>query len=309
MSASDISGLMNISSSSNQTSVLSMEEKKKKSHGGAAGSASVSTGLAPAPSTMMTEQNVQLLPTNRLPAVGTSQVSIVSSAERARRYHEARAVFEMAEARVAMIAAQNAMSGSQTGSAGRRLDDVRSDTGSSGPSPPTRQQAQESPFAGVYSPPPTPTTTIAPTPAIYEVFSEQRGVNILDQILIPTRGISESSGFHPPSGSGPSESPGALLGGGSRLLSVASESSGPANPHGMASVSTGSPRPLKHDRHGNPVPERAVPAATAHSHPGSVASVSTGHGPGGRNSVPTHSGTSDSVSIAPWFKGGALAES
>jgi hypothetical protein len=165
---------------------------------------------------------------------------------------------------------------------------------------PTREQAQESPFAGVYSPPPTPTTTITPTPTIYEVFSEQNGVNILDQILA-TRGASESSGLHPPSGSGPSESSGALPGGGSRLLSVASESSGPATPHGMIYVSTGSSRPLKHDRHGTPVPERAVPAATAHSHPGSVASVSTGRGPGGTNPV-------DSVSIAPWFKGGAPAD-
>ncbi len=192
----------------------------------------------------MTEQNVQLLPTNRKPTVGTSQVSIMSSAERARRYVNARAVFELAEARVAMLAAQDDMAAcSQTGSAGRRLDDVRSDTGSSGPSPPTREQAQESPFAGVYSPPPTPTTTIAPTPTIYEVFSEQRGASMLDQIL-PTRGATASSAFHPPSCSGPSKSSGALLGAGLRLSSVASVFSVLAAPPGLLLVVTGFSRPV-----------------------------------------------------------------
>ena len=67
----------------------------------------------------MTEQNVQLLTANQKPKVGTSQVSIMSSAERARRYVNARAVYELAEARVAMLAAQDDMAaGSQTGSAG-----------------------------------------------------------------------------------------------------------------------------------------------------------------------------------------------
>jgi hypothetical protein len=179
MSASDISGPMNISSSSNQTSVLSMEEKKTKSHGGAAGSASVLTGPAQAPSNMMTEQNVQSLPTNRPPTVGTSQVSIRSSAERLSDFNEARAVWEAAEARVAYVRAQKALSaGSNAGSVGRRLDDVRSDTGSSGPSQPIREQARDSPFAGIYSPPLTPTTTIVPTPTIYQVFSDKKGTNI-----------------------------------------------------------------------------------------------------------------------------------
>jgi hypothetical protein len=83
----------------------------------------------------MTEQNVQLLTTNQKPKVGTSQTSVLSSAEKARRYVNARAAYELAEARVAMLAAQDDMAaGSQTGSAGRRLDDVRNDTGCSGPS-------------------------------------------------------------------------------------------------------------------------------------------------------------------------------
>ena len=114
-----------------------MEEKKTKSHGGAAGSASVLTEHCPAPSNMMTEQNVQSLPTDRPRAVGTSQVSIRSSADRLSDFNEARAVWEAAEAKLAYVRAQKALSsGSLTGSVGRRLDDVRSDAGSSGPSRP-----------------------------------------------------------------------------------------------------------------------------------------------------------------------------
>ena len=72
--------------------------------------------------------------------------SVVSSAERSRWYEKARAAFEMAEARVAMLqAAEEMAAGSQTGSVGRRLEDVRSDTGSSGPSPPIRETAKENP--------------------------------------------------------------------------------------------------------------------------------------------------------------------
>ena len=161
MSISDISGPRKVSSSSNTTSVLSMEEKKTKSHGGAAGSASVLTEHCPAPSNMMTEQNVQSLPTDRPLAVGTSQVSIRSSADRLSDFNEARAVWEAAEAKLAYVRAQKALSsGSLTGSVGRRLDDVRSDAGSSGPSRPTREQARDSPFAGIYSPPLTPTTLL-----------------------------------------------------------------------------------------------------------------------------------------------------
>ena len=121
----------------------------------------------------MTEQNVQSLPTDRPRAVGTSQVSIRSSADRLSDFNEARAVWEAAEAKLAYVRAQKALSaGSLTGSVGRRLDDVRSDAGSSGPSRPTREQARDSPFAGIYSPPRTPTPATTPTPTIYEVFSE-----------------------------------------------------------------------------------------------------------------------------------------
>jgi hypothetical protein len=266
MSASDISGPMNVSSSSsNLTSIQSMEEKKTKSHGGAAGSASALAGPAQATSNMMTEHNVQRLPTDRPIAVGTSQVSIRSSADRISDFNEARAVWEAAEAKLAYVRAQKALSaGSQTGSVGRRLDDVRSDTGSSGgPSQPKREQARDSPFAGIYSPPRSPTTT--PTPTIYQAFSDQTGTNILDQIL--PREASALAGSHPPSGIGPSALAGALPDGGPT--------------HGMISALAGSYRAVKHDRHGTPVPERAYSAASASLHPGAVASALAGHGTGG----------------------------
>ncbi len=51
----------------------------------------------------MTEQHVQLLTANQKPKVGTSQVSIMSSAEGARRYVNARAAYELAEARVIVV--------------------------------------------------------------------------------------------------------------------------------------------------------------------------------------------------------------
>ncbi len=147
LSSSDISGLMNISSSSAQSTNVSMEEKKLKSHEGNAVVMSAPAASSAAPIAMVTERNVQLHTGNQKP-VGTSHGgSVVSSAERSRRYEKARAAFEMAEARVAMLrAAEEMAAGSQTGSVGRRLDDVRSDTGSSGPSPPIREAAKENPF-------------------------------------------------------------------------------------------------------------------------------------------------------------------
>jgi hypothetical protein len=132
-----------------------MEDKKTKSHGNAAGSASVLTEHCQSPSNMMTEQNVQSLPTDRPSAVRTSHVSIRPSADKLSDFNEARAVWEAAEAKIAYVRAQKALSsGSQTGSVGRRLDDVRSDEGSSGPSRPIIEQARDSPFAGIFPQPP-----------------------------------------------------------------------------------------------------------------------------------------------------------
>jgi hypothetical protein len=184
VSVSDISA-MDHSSSSAQSSILSMEEKKLKSlTGQAVAVTSVKSGSSNVPRVAesseksgtstrpVTEQNVQLHSAN-YKTVGTTSHggSVVSSAEKAKRYEMARAVYEAAQARIMMLqAADDLTAGSQTGSVGRRLDDVRSDTGSSGPSPPIA--AQESPFAGVFSMPlsTTPTTTITPTPTIYYIF-------------------------------------------------------------------------------------------------------------------------------------------
>ncbi len=231
--------------------------------------------------------------------------SVEPSAERSRRYERARAAFEMAEAGVAVLqAAEEMAAGSATESVGRRLDDVRSDTGSSGPSPPIRETAQENPFAGVYALPPTTTTTITPTPTIYDIFSEKRGVHIIDEIGISniSPGISASAGSHPPSGCVISASAGSLSGGGPRPLSVVSASAGLLNPREVISASAGSSRPPKHDRHGNP-----VSAPAAHSHPGSVVSASAGHGQGGGDSGSVQSAP-NSVAPFPLFKGGATAD-
>ena len=195
VSISDTSAI-NHSSSSDQSTLLSMEQKKLKSLSGHAiavtteksGSSNVhkaaqsSTTITSRP---VTERNVQLhAAQHKAVSRTTSQVgSVVSSAERARRYELVKAVFETAQARQMMLqAAEEVATGSQTGSVGRRLDDVRSDTGSSGPSPPIT--AQESPFVGIFSSPvpPTPTTTIMATPTIFDAFSAGRGVHILDAI-------------------------------------------------------------------------------------------------------------------------------
>ena len=68
-----------------------MEEKKTKSHGNAAGSVSVLTEHCQSPFNMMTEQVVQSLPTDRPSAVGTSHVSIRSTADKLSDVSEARA--------------------------------------------------------------------------------------------------------------------------------------------------------------------------------------------------------------------------
>ncbi len=129
----DISQRLNLPTSAAHPTVNAREEKKKqKSHSGAAASASESSGPGSAPTaTMLTERNVQLLTATQRTGGTSHGCSVASSAEKSRRYEEARAAFEMAEARVAMLAAARDMAASShTGSVGRHLDDVRSDTGS-----------------------------------------------------------------------------------------------------------------------------------------------------------------------------------
>ncbi len=268
-----------------------MEEQQTDAHGNASGSCSVLAEHCQSPSNMMTEQNVQSLPTDRPRAVGTSQVSIRSSADRLSDFNEARAVWEAAEAKLAYVRAQKALSsGSLTGSVGRRLDDVRSDAGSSGPSRPIREQARDSPFEGLYSPPRTPTPTTTPTPTIYEVSSESKGADILGQML--SSAASAPSGFQLLSGSGPSvltevhlTDGGPPTGSVSSVLTESHLTVGGPRAHGMISELSESYRAVKHDRHGNPVPERAISAAAVYPYPSAVVSVLTEHGTGGGNSA------------------------
>ena len=86
---------------------------------------SATAGPSASPLVVVTERNVQLHTANQKTVGASHAGSVVSSAERSRRYEKARAAFEMVEARVAMIqAAEDMAAGSQAGSVGRRLEDV-----------------------------------------------------------------------------------------------------------------------------------------------------------------------------------------
>ena len=96
----------------------------------------------------MTERNVQLHTANQTAVGASSSVSVVSSAERAKRFAKARAALNLAEAQMEMIhAAEEMAAGSQAGSVGRRLEDVQSEVGSSsGPLTTVLQPTVETPF-------------------------------------------------------------------------------------------------------------------------------------------------------------------
>ena len=76
-------------------------------------------------------------------------MSVTSSAERVRRYETARVRLALAEARLEMIlAAEKMTAGSQTGSVGRRLEDVQSEPGSNGPLTTPLPPTTENPIRG-----------------------------------------------------------------------------------------------------------------------------------------------------------------
>ena len=193
VSAPDVSAVN--SSSSDQSTLLSMEQKRLKSPSGftpvctTPPSGYSAVHKAPQPSVAsvsrpVTEQNVQLLSAPLAAAAprNSHAGSVASSASKARRVLRARLAMELSEARLALADAEADLE-SNAGSVGRRLDDVRSDTGSSGPSQPAA--AQESPFVGAFSSPVTvisSTTTPTAAPSILDVFSAGREVHILDQI-------------------------------------------------------------------------------------------------------------------------------
>ncbi len=92
-----------------------MEDKKLKSHEDKAAVVSATAGPSASPLVVVTERNVQLHTANQKPVGASHAGSVVSSAERSRRYEKARAAFEMAEARVAVLqAAEEMAAGSQT---------------------------------------------------------------------------------------------------------------------------------------------------------------------------------------------------
>ncbi len=221
----------------------------------------------------MTERNVQLHTANQKTVGASHADSVVSSAERSRRYEKARAAFEMTEARVAMLqAAEEMAAGSQTGSVGRRLEDVQSDTGSSGPITTVLHPTKENPFEGIFSSSSTP--TILPTPTIYDLFSEKREVHIIDEIFIPSTPIviSATAGS-PPSGSVVSATAGSLPVDGMRPMSVVSATAGSLPHRDVMSATAASSRSTpKHDRHGN-----LVSATAAQSPLGSVVSATAAH--------------------------------
>ncbi len=184
----------NNSSSSDQSTLLSMEQKQLKSPSGYAiavttepsgysGVHKAAQSSATSASRSVTERNVQLHSAPLAAATPhTSQAgSVLSSAERARRVNRTKLAMELAETRLAHADAEADLE-SNTGSVGRRLDDVRSDTGSSGPSQPAA--AQESPFVGAFSSPVTmfpSTATPMAAPTSLDVVSAGRGVHLLDR--------------------------------------------------------------------------------------------------------------------------------
>ncbi len=176
VSIPDTSAIGN-SSSSDQSTLLSMEQKKLKSPSGYAvavttepsgysGVHKAAQSSVTSSSRPVTEQNVQLHSAPlRAATPRTSQAGSVNSAvERARNIARAEITVQLLEARMnlADLHADNDLY-SNTGSVGRRLDDVRSDTGSSGPSPPVT--AQESP-SRAHFPRPSLRSLLLPLPRL-----------------------------------------------------------------------------------------------------------------------------------------------
>ena len=99
-----------------------MEDKKLKSHEDKAAVVSAAARPSASPLVVVTERNVQLHTANQKTVGASNAASVVSSAERSRRCEKARAAFELAEARVAMLqGADDMAAGSQTGSVGASI--------------------------------------------------------------------------------------------------------------------------------------------------------------------------------------------
>ena len=78
--------------------------------------------------------------------------------------------------------------------------------------------------------------------------------------------------------------------------------------HGVISELSESYRAVKHDRHGNPMPGRAISAAAVYPHPSAVVSVLTEHGTGGGLSAAALHAASASAPLSSWYSGRAIAD-
>ncbi len=94
---------------------------------------------------------------------------------------------------------------SQAGSVGRRLEDVQSEVGSLNDLPTTTR-----PTDGVYPTPPTAENPLAAvfsqpitTPTIYDVFSQNRGVHIIDELGVTDRPTNDVSAVSAKAGPSP----------------------------------------------------------------------------------------------------------
>ena len=164
---------------------------------------------------VVTTKNVELHTASQSILSSSSSASATSAASRLRRADLARAKLELAKARTqeaealleVCLADDEVAVGSQTGTVGR-LEDVQSEVGSTSTpdlltdgalrAPPTLPD--DLPFSGVF----VPNADSVATPNIYDVFSKDRGVHIINDILVPktpqvaVRALSSQDGVSPP---------------------------------------------------------------------------------------------------------------
>ena len=208
---------MNISSSSGAPSTVSQPAptKKLKSTASHPGASSTQVGSPAVPALVVSTKNVELHTASQSNLSSSSSASATSAASRLRRADLARAKLELAKARTqeaealleVCLADDEVAAGSQTGTVGR-LEDVQSEVGSTSTpdlltdgalrAPPTLPD--DLPFAGVF----VQSADSVTTPTIYDVFSKDRGVHIINDILLPNtpqvavRALSSQDGVSPP---------------------------------------------------------------------------------------------------------------
>ncbi len=191
--------MVNISSSSGSTAVRPAPTKKLRpttaetgatpSKGGSPVSSVGTTTAVPAFVATLRTSSVELHTAAQGVTSSSSSISVTSSASRLRRLDLAHAKHELAEARLEVLQAElDLAAGLEADSVGRRMEDVQSKGGSITdlllqlPTDVAQQQQptaseQDNSFAGVFSP------AREVTPSISDVFSQARGVHIIDEML------------------------------------------------------------------------------------------------------------------------------